>query len=505
MSSVSPLQLRKKRRRPAPATSRFDQTTLCNAVARLRCNGVEVNWYRPHERHDETSCMGSAFVYRIDYDERGRAVRWYLLTAYHIVSEADRIQGSFPSCGRDRITMRIVGACPRTDTAVLCVERDAFEVSGVDPSSIRTLDLIDSDATRVFEDVLVCGFPESSETVKVTKGIVSGREDTLFQVDAPVNPGNSGGPLLACCSDGQWRVIGIVVLRNSDADGIGFARPSAQIIDRLHKIEAGGIVRLPSLNVKFAPTTQTLLDSIGCPESGLLVRYVKPHTPLYKIMREGDVLVGIGEEGARPLSLGHNGEMSVPWWPEKLPMKAMIMRWSLGVHVRVRYWSHESGDIVESSVRLTMPKQFPIRRFYAEFEPPDYETFCGIIVMPLTHNHIEEDEDFSRRFSLLWQTLPMRVSSQLVVTFVCPEAAVADQNDFIEPCDLISSVNERSVRTMDEYRAALIDAVQNDGSVRLRTQDGMVTCITADEAMHEWPQLQARYNLPMSEVFSAVK
>ena len=75
----------------------------------------------------------------------------------------------------------------------------------------------------------------------VTEGIISAKDRVikegaagLIQIDAPVNPGNSGGPLLN--TDGE--VIGIVNAKLQGYEGLGFAIPSNVVVSDINLILA---------------------------------------------------------------------------------------------------------------------------------------------------------------------------------------------------------------------------------------------------------------------------
>jgi serine protease Do len=95
-------------------------------------------------------------------------------------------------------------------------------VSGV---SAPALPLGDAAALKVGDRVMMVGSPVGMDFT-VHEGMVSamGRVvlgTSYIQLDAKVNPGNSGGPLL----DARGRAVGIVSLKRSDAEGIGLALP----------------------------------------------------------------------------------------------------------------------------------------------------------------------------------------------------------------------------------------------------------------------------------------
>ena len=168
----------------------------------------------------------------------------YVVTNEHVVRNASAIFVTLFD-GR-RITARVVGTDPPTDLAVLRVE-----ATGLLPARWG-----DSDGLRKGDAVLAFGSPFGF-VGSMTSGIVSALNRTsddgvgapppaaagsdaptpyrdFIQVDAAVNPGNSGGPL----ADVRGRIVGIntsIFTRTGDFSGIGFAIPSNQARARLRR------------------------------------------------------------------------------------------------------------------------------------------------------------------------------------------------------------------------------------------------------------------------------
>jgi S1-C subfamily serine protease len=157
----------------------------------------------------------------------------YIVTNSHVVQGAPRLDITFMN--GDKRKAALVGLDESTDLAVVCVN-----TSGLPYASLG-----DSTGLRVGQLVIAAGNPYGFQST-VSTGVVSalGRSlrtrqgrliENIIQHTAPLNPGNSGGPLL----DSRGRVIGINTAIIAMAQGIGFAIPAdtartvvAQLISR---------------------------------------------------------------------------------------------------------------------------------------------------------------------------------------------------------------------------------------------------------------------------------
>ncbi len=141
----------------------------------------------------------------------------YVLTNHHVVAGAARVKASLTD-GRE-VDARVVGGDAVTDIAVLRLAANGLQHAELGCSA----------ALRVGQIVVAIGNPLGF-TCTVTAGIVSalgrtlrtrsgGLIDSVIQTDAPLNPGNSGGPL----ANGGGKVVGINTAMIGSAQGICFA------------------------------------------------------------------------------------------------------------------------------------------------------------------------------------------------------------------------------------------------------------------------------------------
>lgn len=154
---------------------------------------------------------GSAFA--VGRPQRGRT---HVLTAYHVVKPVWAAGRTTVRLERDGKSYRaaIVDVSPNHDLALLSitVKINGLVAARVPPAS--------------GEQILVVGAPLGL-TDTITTGVVSavrsrvGGPGTMIQIDAPVNPGNSGGPVV----NTRTEVVGIADAKAQDAEGIGLAVP----------------------------------------------------------------------------------------------------------------------------------------------------------------------------------------------------------------------------------------------------------------------------------------
>lgn len=193
--------------------------------------------------------------------------RGYLLTNYHVIaSEVDPTYNGYSRlsiklAGRpnERIPARVVGYDRVFDLALVKVEVDAPYV----------FSLSDTRRLRPGERVLALGSPGGLDST-ITAGIVSaeGRRflqmGEAVQIDAPVNPGNSGGALVL--PDGQ--VAGIVFAGIPQFEGVNFAIPSYWVRHFFPRLFDGGEVVHPWIGA-----------AVHAGRQGLSVVYVAPGSP----------------------------------------------------------------------------------------------------------------------------------------------------------------------------------------------------------------------------------
>lgn len=169
----------------------------------------------------------------------------YIVTNYHVIEGANSItvqgiKGNFNTS----YNVVIIGADKNNDLALLKISSPSFTSFGTIPYSIS------AGTSEVGEDIYVLGYPLTStmgDEIKLTTGIISSKtgfqgDVALYQISAPIQPGNSGGPLF----DKKGNVIGIVSAKHSGAENVGYAIKTTYLRNLIESCASPSII--PSTN-----------------------------------------------------------------------------------------------------------------------------------------------------------------------------------------------------------------------------------------------------------------
>jgi 2-alkenal reductase len=201
----------------------------------------------------------------------------HVITNYHVIKGADQFAAHLVS--GESVPVRVIGTAPNYDLAVLQLERTNVPLH---PIAVGT-----SADLQVGQSAFAIGNPYGLEQT-LTSGIISALRRKIptaegheiaggIQTDAPLNPGNSGGPLL----DSAGRLIGVttMIISGSGASaGVGIAIP-VDVVNRVAaQLIAKGHVPTPGIGIAAAPETATAQLGIA----GVIVLKVYPNSPAEK-------------------------------------------------------------------------------------------------------------------------------------------------------------------------------------------------------------------------------
>ena len=224
-----------------------------------------------------------------------------IVTNNHVVENAEQIAVTL----NDGTTLaaKLVGRDEKTDIALLKISLR---------KSLPAAHFGDSDKARIGDWVIAIGNPFGLGST-VTAGIISARNrdieagpyDDFIQTDAPINKGNSGGPLF----DMDGNVVGVnsaIFSPTGGSVGIGFAIPSNLVRQVVAQLRQFGSVRRGWVGIRIQPVTQDIAEGMGLRSAGgALVADVTANGPAAKAgIRNGDVITAFdGKKITDPRSL----------------------------------------------------------------------------------------------------------------------------------------------------------------------------------------------------------
>ena len=219
----------------------------------------------------------------------------YIMTNSHVVANARGLRVRTPA--GETLEASVCGDDAGTDLALVRVDPAALAAQGGTPAY---LPVDGSIAPRVGQLAVAIGNPLGFEST-VSTGVVSalGRSlrgrggrliDGVVQHTAPLNPGNSGGPLL----DGHGRVLGVNTAIIARSQGIGFAVAVETAAWVLGELLAHGRVRRAWLGLGAArrPLDRRLAYHHGLGAAAVEVQAVEPGSPAARAgLIDGDLIV----------------------------------------------------------------------------------------------------------------------------------------------------------------------------------------------------------------------
>ena len=365
--------------------------------------------------------LGSGFI----IDPSG-----YIVTNNHVIENGEQI--SVVLSDDTTLPAKLVGRDIKTDLALLKVNPK---------KPLPATKFGDSDKARIGDWVIAIGDPFGIGST-VTAGIVSARNrninagpyDDFIQTDAPINKGNSGGPLFNM--DGE--VIGInsqIFSPSGGSVGIGFAIPSNLARDVVQQLRQFGVARRGWIGARVQPVTDELAQAFNLPSrQGALVVDVTKAGPAAKAgLVNGDLITGFD---GKPVA-------------DDRVLPRIVANTPIGKTVNV--------DVLrkgrKASYRLTVEKladdSTPDKVVKAPPAPKPQSRVgqLGLALGPL-------DEAARGRYKIGPQV------QGVVVTNVDPGTAAGDKN--MRPGDVIVQVQGGAVKTPDDVSKA-VDAAAKSG------------------------------------------
>jgi len=443
---------------------------------------------------------GSGFFVRLNpaLKEKEKVPR-YIITAAHVVDDAfldGGVKVILPLHGQQEIPVQVVAIVPDIDFALLEIDPTGLEqfIDAFEIGNDHNLEF-GSDTP-----ILVLGYPLGQEQLKVLRCNFSGRQDSGIQTDCAINQGNSGGPVIY-----KNKIMGYITtgVDPSVAHNVSWATPINQltaifpliqdaIVTRGEKTPLDTaktkIIHIPHSGIAYHNSSVSLATE-QC--QGVIIQWISRYSVLYGFAKPGDKLCSV-EFGGQVYKLDSRGEVAVPWYFAKLPFSQVAGEIKVGEPVTFHIWDAATETIKSKKCVLTYPNRGGFLMHVLRYEPLDYEMFGGLLVMPLRANHLKE---FPQLRAQLKPT--EREQDWLLVTHIVPGSEVYEMG-VIEPGEVLTRINNRTVRTLDEFRTALTNPL--NGKLKIETLNDVTIILDMEKALVHEKQYAAQTGTKISNI-----
>lgn len=473
------------------------QQQFKDTVVQVFSQIAEFNWIEPYKTPNQMEATGSAFF----INDSGQ-----LITNAHVVEQAQAVSIQIPSLGKRRFDVTILGISPERDLALLEVKPAELEAikKALGKDKLPYMLMGNSDHIHRADKIMALGYPLGQQGLKSTTGVVSGREHIqgqhFIQISAPLNKGNSGGPSL----NSSGEVVGVNSAGIANAQNVGYIIPSNDVQLFLRQIrdllpsQSPILLRKPYLGVIFTSASDSLTAYLkNPPPGGLYVVEVYKGSPLQKAgVQPGDMMYEINGH-----AIDMYGEMNVDWSLEdKISIIDYISRLKVGDDVRLVIY--RKGVRKELTLTFAQTALAPIRVMYPGYEGIDYEVMAGLIVMQLTLNHVlylvKAAPDLMQYADFKKQMEPLLVVTQVQLN------SPAYRTRVITPGTIITHVNNELVKTLDDFRKAVLKSTDT-GYLTLKTKDNGFVVLSLPDIIQDEERLAALYFYRLSSTYKDLK
>lgn len=347
---------------------------ITGAVVKIYVVSAERDYWTPWRRQAPSAVYGSGCV--ID----GRRI----LTSAHVVADARFIIVKRAGTA-EKYAARVRDIAHECDLAVLEVEDENF-FAGAAP-------LVLGDLVSPRDAVTVYGFPEGGEELSVTAGIVSRVEQNVYahsrarllsaQIDAAINAGSSGGPVIRGNS-----LVGIA-FQARKGENISYMVPAPVVRRFLRDLSDGRYDGIPGLEIKTQPLENPdLRAKLGLVSEdhefrGVAVSRVPHGSPAEGLLVPGDVILAVD---GRPVA--YDG--TVEFRPgERTDFNFLVQEKDLGDAIELEIL--REGKKQKARVVLSAPlDSCRLVPFLQYDQDPTFFIVGGLVFAPLAYNHLAQ-------------------------------------------------------------------------------------------------------------------
>ncbi len=458
------------------------QDPVRSAIVKVYTTSQRANYARPWEMEHQTDWTGSGCV----------IAGHRILTNAHVVSDQTFVQVQRADLP-DKHVARVEAVSHEFDLALLTVPDGRF-FDGVEPLELGAL-------PAAGDAVVTLGFPVGGTRIAVTEGVISridrdtyshsSFENLVCQIDAAINPGSSGGPVLS-----EGAIVG-VAFQGSEGQNIGYMVPAPVVEHFLRDLEDGHHDGAPVLALRWQVLENPQLRHhyrLADDQSGVLLTKVAPLFQGEEKLLPYDALLGV--DG---FDIANDG--TIEFRPgERIDFLYAIDRKQVGESVTLRLLRDgkpREASLVLSAAKRSYGNLVPRRQYETR---PSYYVVGGLVFSPLTANYYgtwDSWGDVPINLQRYWYDMRTAENAEreevVVVTDVLPDELNVGYTGFED--SVVAEVNGKRIQRLKDVVAAFEG---HDGAVHrvLIEESGAEIVLRKEDLLARGPQILERYRVP---------
>ena len=526
------------------------QRKLRNSVVQIFVTRGEYNILEPYATPTIREARGSGFL----ITDEG-----HILTNAHVVAGLIRCYVRSEQSENQNIRVDLIAVCPNKDVAMLKCHPDDLGLLG----EYQPMEFADDHHLDPMSKVMAVGYPLGRERIKFTEGITSGYEtsdaegdngpQSYIQIDAALNPGNSGGPLI----NQEGKVVGINSAGIPSAQNTNFAIPTRVVLSVARELFARDngtplrdndrsregltplrkIVEPTSLGMTFQRVTNAHFEQIGFVNEadiiGLRVKDVVPGCP-FKEIRAGDILRAIsyadpynhdsafdidnyrdgqcircGDEADTGIEISRTDTIrlfvnsvydkeSEFTSGRKVSLKEMMDGIPIDTPltleiVRPSLKGSATQKIVTTSGIFRSVDSMKIVKVYPPIDKLDYLLFGGAVWVPLNANLVEALA--TTKYICEFQSFDKRYQRRVIVTRIFPMTDIATMES-VNPTESITMIDKTKIETLEDMKEALLASARKGKYVTITLHSGKEIILDIRRSASQDREVRKQFGIP---------
>ncbi|ORM39766.1 putative protease [Babesia sp. Xinjiang] len=461
------------------------------SIVKIYCDSTDPNYAQPWQMRRQLKSIGSGFVVH------GRMI----ITNAHCVSWQNRcLLRKYGSTVKYPARVLTIGH--ECDLAILKVDSDSFW------EGVKALDL--GDVPNLHDAVTVVGYPTGGDNLCTTSGIVSRVDVTTYthsnyrllcaQIDAAINAGNSGGPVM---KDGK--VIGVAFQAYDEAQNIGYIIPTFIIRQfLLHVTRHGRYTGFVTIGVTYQPIENPALrsylglDSIessdlpeGVTPSGIMVCDADKLTKSGDLLQHLDVIMAVNGYDVADDGTVHFRDVERVHLSYALttmfggdPCEVVILR---------------DGRVRTLTVRMQKPNYLVTEHQWEVL--PRYYIFGGLVFVPLTVDYLKDE--FGKKYYERAPSSLLQLLNDVFASEYGQEVVVLSQilaSDITVGYEFknvrLLSVNGQDVKNLRHLEELICSIPEDEPFIRFHIERGSMIVLDRKRALAMHDEILYQHAIP---------